>query len=112
MSFARSNTHRASVLCRRQLLQAGYSAALGPGLSGVLAGRKAGAANISTPLFGRAKSVIFIFLTCAPSHQDIWAAPGVQIGPHVPRLAAVADKFAVVRSMTHSLSIDRIVHIV
>ena len=59
MSFTRPNTHRASVLCRRQLLQAGYSAALGLGLSGVVAGRKASAANISTPLFGRAKSVIF-----------------------------------------------------
>ncbi len=122
MSSARPSYHRASMLCRRQLLQAGYSAALGLGLSGVLKGRKASAASISTPLFGRAKSVIFIFLTGAPSHQDIWDlkpdapaevrgdfrpidtnVPGVQIGPHVPRLAAVADKFAIVRSMTHSL---------
>ena len=76
----------------------------------------------SSPLFGRAKSVILLFLSGAPSHQDIWdlkpeapaevrgefrpidtVVPGVQIGPHVPRLALVADKFAIVRSMTHSL---------
>ncbi len=115
---------RAAALCRRQMLQIGYSGALGLGLAnmGAGVGQTARAAESGEPLFGKAKSVIFIFLTGAPSHQDMWdlkpdapaevrgefrpidtVAPGVQIGPHLPRMALVADKFAIVRSMTHSL---------
>lgn len=112
----------AQAVSRSRFLQIGYSAMLGLGVGDMLTGQKAVAATEASSLFGRAKSVIFLFLTGAPSHQDIWdlkpdapaevrgefrpidtVAPGVQIGPHVPRLAMVADKFAIVRSMTHSL---------
>jgi len=91
-------------------------------MADMFVGQKAVAGTAASSLFGRAKSVILLFLTGAPSHQDIWdlkpdapaevrgefrpidtVTPGVQIGPHVPRLAMVADKFAIVRSMTHSL---------
>ena len=109
-------------ISRHRFLQVGYSGMLGLGLVDLIAGRSAKAASDSSSLSGRAKSVILLFLSGAPSHQDIWdlkphapaevrgefrpidtVAPGVQIGPHLPRLALVADRFAIVRSMTHSL---------
>jgi hypothetical protein len=65
-------------------------------------------------------SVILVFLTGAPSHLDMFdpkpdappeirgefkpiatKIPGVMIGEHLPRLASQADKYALVRSMSH-----------
>jgi hypothetical protein len=70
--------------------------------------------------FGQAKSCILIYLFGGPSHIDIWdmkpAAPpeirgefkprptniaGVQITEHLPRLALHADKYAIIRSLSH-----------
>src|SRR5439155_1592835 len=70
--------------------------------------------------FGRARSCIFIYLFGGPSHIDIWdmkpGAPvefrgefqpratnvaGIHITEHLPRLAQHADKYALVRSLTH-----------
>ena len=70
----------------------------------------------------KAKSVVLIFLTGAPSHLDTFdlkpdapveirgefksiatKAPGVNYCEHLPGLAARADKLAVIRSMTHGL---------
>ncbi len=122
MSDLQAIHRRAAAMTRKQFLQVGFSGALGLGLADLASGRKASAAVSSSPLSGRAKSVIFVFLSGAPSHQDIWdlkpdapkevrgefqpidtVIPGVQIGPHLPKLSLVADKFAIVRSMTHSL---------
>ena len=67
------------------------------------------------------KSVIIVFLTGAPSHLDTFdmkpdapgrdsrrvsahrtrASPGLHVCEHLPRLAARADKYAVVRSLSH-----------
>src|SRR2546426_9759625 len=88
-------------LTRREVLQVGYSGFLGLGLSSALAGRWAAAAAV--PSRGRARAVIFVFLTGAPSHQDMWDlkpeapegirgevrpidtnVPGARIGPHPP----------------------------
>lgn len=104
---------------RQEFLQVGFSATLGCGLSGLLAARDAQAA--AGPRV-RAKSVIFVFCTGAPAHQDMWdlkpdaptesrgefkpvdtKASGVRISEHLPKLAGIADKFAIVRSMTHKL---------
>ena len=110
-------------LNRKEFLQVGFSGMLGFGLTDLISGRQTrGESENLSPLFGKAKSVILVFLTGAPSHQDIWdlkpEAPvgirgdytpidtnvsGIQIGPHVPRLAQIADKYAIVRSMTHDL---------
>lgn len=116
--------HRHTVgLTRRELLQVGYSGLLGMGLPSLLAHRSE-AATLPTGATkqGRARNVILIFLTGAPSHIDTFdlkpdapaevrgefrpmatRAVGVQICEHLPLLAARADKFAVVRSMTHDL---------
>ena len=107
--------HRHAIgLTRRELIQVGYSGLLGFGLPSLWAR----AANAPT----KAKSVLLIFQTGAPSQIDTLdpkpqapeeirgefrpidtKAPGVQICEHLPGLAARADKFAIVRSMTHGL---------
>ena len=112
--------HRHAVgITRRELIQVGYSGLLGMGL-GSLLGRDARAAGAGPK--ARAKSVILIFQTGAPSHIDTLDmkpdapveirgtfrpietnAPGVTICEHLPALAALADRFAIVRSMTHGL---------
>jgi hypothetical protein len=70
---------------------------------------------------GRGKSVILLFLSGGPAHQDMWDlkpeapetvrgtfrpidtnVPGIQICEHLPRMARLADKYAIVRSLRHS----------
>jgi hypothetical protein len=112
-----SHQHRIGIN-RRQFLQVGYSGLLGLGLSSVLpasTGPSRGSARPGTP-----KSLIIVFLTGAPSHLDTFdmkpnapaeirgefrptATPvtGLQVCEHLPRLAARADRYAVVRSLSH-----------
>jgi hypothetical protein len=110
--------HRHTVgVHRREFLQVGYSGLLGLGLSSL----PAAAAQPAVPRAARKpKSVIIVFLTGAPSHIDMFdlkpdAPPevrgefkpiatnvsGVQVGEHLPRLAARADRYAVVRTLSH-----------
>ncbi len=100
---------------RRELLQVGYSGAIGLGLPAVLRQQAAAAAARA-----RARSVIIVFLTGAASHHDTFdmkpdapaevrgefkatstSVPGLHVCEHLPKLAAMADKYAVVRSFTH-----------
>ncbi|MBL8815802.1 MAG: DUF1501 domain-containing protein [Planctomyces sp.] len=72
---------------------------------------------VSSP---RAKSLIIIFLTGAASHHDTFdmkpfapaeirgefqpistSVPGLQICEHLPRLAARADKYSLIRTLSH-----------
>jgi hypothetical protein len=101
---------------RRDFLRVG---ALGAGLS--LSGylRLASAGDVAR---AKAKSAIFINLTGGPSHMDTFDlkpdapaefrgqfnpiktnAPGVEISEHLPKLATCADKFAILRGVTHTL---------
>jgi hypothetical protein len=69
---------------------------------------------------GTAKSCILVYLFGGPSHIDIWDmkpnapaeirgefkpiatnVPGIQITEHLPRLAKMADKYALIRSLAH-----------
>src|SRR5690348_12714727 len=104
-------------LTRRELLRAGAVGFGGLTLPGLLrlehaaaaAGRKA-----------RARSVVLLFLSGGPSQLDMWDlkpdapeeirgtfrpiatnVPGVRISEHLPRLARLADKYAIIRSMSH-----------
>jgi hypothetical protein len=109
--------HRhATGINRRELLQVGYSGLLGITLPSLLAGRaKAAARPARTP-----RSVLLVFLTGAPSHHEMFdpkpeapaeirgefgtiatPVPGLRVGEHLPRLAARANKYAVVRSLSH-----------
>lgn len=68
--------------------------------------------------FGRAESVILVYLQGAPSHIDLWdpkpsapaeirgefspiatSAPGMFVGEVLPQIARQADKFALIRSL-------------
>jgi hypothetical protein len=111
---------------RREFLQVGFSAFLGlggPRIFGAtptdasLAPRKPPTGFGGVP---RVKSVILVFLTGGLSHLDSFdmkpdspdgirsdfrpistRVPGIRIAEHLPRLAAQADKLAIVRSMAH-----------
>ncbi len=104
---------------RREALRVG-----GLGFTGLMWGHclRAQAAPQRTAAdgFGRARACILIYHYGGPSHLDIWdlkpdapaeirgefrpvdtRVPGVRITEHLPRLAAVADLYAVVRSVNH-----------
>lgn len=74
----------------------------------------------AVPGFGRAKSVLLIFVNGGQSHIDTWdpkpdapeqvrgdfgtistAVPGTTVCEHLPRLAAMTDRYAIVRSVSH-----------
>lgn len=106
---------------RRELLQVGFSGMFAMGLSSLLAHQSRAALETDRG-HPRAKSVILIFLTGAPSHLDMFdlkpdaaaevrgtfepiasQTPGMLISEHLPMLAACSSKYAVIRSMTHGL---------
>jgi hypothetical protein len=107
---------------RREWLRVGGLSSVGLMLPQLLAGRSRAAEQPAAggPNFGRAKSCIVCFLFGAPAHQDIWdlkpdapddvrgpflpiatSAPGTYFSEHIPRTAKLADRFALVRSVTH-----------
>src|SRR4051812_7747747 len=105
-------------LSRRRLLELGGVAMVGLGLPELLQS-KATAAPYGQ-LSGKAKSCIFIVQYGGGSHHDTFDprpdapreirgyyqpiptnVPGIQISQKLPRLAAMADKYCLVRSMTH-----------
>jgi uncharacterized protein (DUF1501 family) len=104
---------------RRDFLKAGVFGGLGLTLAGYL--RLAEAGQVSPE--ARAKSGIFINLAGGPSHLDSFDlkpdapveyrgefhpiktnAPGVEFCEHLPKLAQCADKFAVLRGVSHTLA--------
>ncbi|HEY2159496.1 MAG TPA: DUF1501 domain-containing protein [Isosphaeraceae bacterium] len=102
---------------RRTLLEAAGAGLLGLSVPGLFAAE----ARTDRAASGRAKSVIFLFLFGGPSQLETFdlkpdaaekirgpyrpiasRTPGLRIGEHLPRLAAISDKFSVVRTMTHA----------
>jgi hypothetical protein len=90
-----------------------------------LQGQARAASDPARPLAAapRAKSVILLFLSGGPAHQDMWDlkpdapeeirgtfkpiatnVPGIDVCEHMPRMSRLADKYAIVRSMTHAQS--------
>lgn len=107
-----------SLPSRRQLLQAGGLGALGLSLPQLLHARQSQATR------RREKHCIFIFQYGGLSQLDSWdpkpnapaelrgpykpiatRVPGFKVGELMPRLAQNADKFAVIRSMTHTMAL-------
>jgi hypothetical protein len=105
-----------SPLSRRGFVQAGFSSALGVGLSTILA-KQAGA---QTSKQRRPKSVVIVFLTGACSHHDTFdmkpdapaeirgqfrpastSVPGLQVCEHLPGIAKMMHHCALVRSLAH-----------
>jgi uncharacterized protein (DUF1501 family) len=109
-------------LTRRQVLQAGALPLLGLSLPGLL---RASAPATGRP--GRERSCIFIFQYGGLSQLDSWdpkpdgpsairgpyrpiatAVPGLRVGELMPRLARLADRYAVLRSMSHRVGVHDI----
>jgi hypothetical protein len=107
------------MLTRRNLLRAGVTSGLGLVVSSWLeraALADTAAAATSAPRAGKAKSVILLYMNGGPSHIDTWDpktgkvagparsiktnVPGVMISEHMPRLASMTNKLAIVRGMT------------
>jgi hypothetical protein len=113
------NAHRyCDGIPRRDFIQAGALGALGLTLGSYLRLAHAGEVRAA-----KAQSAIFIYLGGGPTHMDSFdmkpeapaeyrgefkpiptRIPGVQICEHLPELAKCADKFAIVRGITHSLA--------
>lgn len=110
------------MLTRRNVLRAGITSGLGLVVSrwlerAALAApdAAAGAAAGAAPS-GKAKSVILLWMNGGPSHIDTWdpkqgkiagpakaiktSTPGLMISEHMPQIARVAHKLAIVRGMT------------
>ena len=106
-----------SLPSRRQLIQAGGLTALGLSLPQLLHAQPSQAKR-------REKHCIFIFQYGGLSQLDSWdpkpnapaelrgpykpiatRVPGFRVGELMPRLARVADKYAVIRSMTHPVPV-------
>ena len=104
-------------LSRRELLRLGGLTAFGTAWPMAAHG-----GDSQQPLAPRAKarSCILVYLLGGPPHQDMWDlkpeapaevrgpfnpiatnVPGIEICEHLPRLARMADKYALVRSVSH-----------
>ena len=110
-------------ITRRDLLRVGGSAMLGLTL-GELLKRQAGAAEAPVgggPGWGKAKSVILVYLQGGPSHLDLWdpkenvpdnvrsafkaiptKTPGVNVTEMMPKFAEITDKLTLIRSMSYT----------
>ncbi len=112
---------------RRDVLRAGGSAMLGLSLADMLR-LQAQAATNSDPKaavggkgWGRAKSVVLIYLQGGPSHLDLWdpkdnvpdnvrsifkaiptKIPGVNFTENLPQLSQLNDRFTMIRSMSYT----------
>src|SRR5207244_5233544 len=110
-------------ITRRELLRVGGSAVFGISLANILGLQKA-AANEGVhggPGWGKAKSVILLYLQGGPSHLDLWdpkdnvpdnvrsdfkaidtKLPGVKVTEIMPKFAQVLDKLTLIRSMSYT----------
>src|SRR5215213_8212118 len=106
----RSGKDTCDGVTRRELLRVGGSALLGLSLGGFfrMQAQAASKTGTSSPGFGKAKSVILLYLQGGPSHLDLWdpkenvpdnvksafagintRLPGVRYTEILPKLAAV-----------------------
>ncbi len=109
------------VSSRRNMIKAGMAGIAGLSLPNLLQHQSHALANgLSTP---RAKSVILLWMTGGPSHIDTWdpkpdrpyenrgpfgvistKVPGVSICEHLPKQAAMMDRFTIIRSVDAKFS--------
>lgn len=112
---------------RRDLLRVGGSGMLGLSLAGMLKLQAASSARGELspigggPGWGRAKSIIMLYLQGGPSHLDLWdpkenvpenvksvfsaiptKLPGIFFTENLPRLSTLNDRFTMIRSMSYT----------
>ena len=108
-------------LTRREWLRLGGLAGLGLGATAAPARRRTGEGRAAAdPGFGRARSVVVVYANGGQSQLEMWdpkpdaplevrgefaairsAVPGTFLGEHLPRLARLADRYTIVRSVAH-----------
>ncbi|MCE9534305.1 MAG: DUF1501 domain-containing protein [Planctomycetes bacterium] len=105
---------------RREFLKLGSAGLLGMSLPQLLS-LEAKAASGGAPA-GKAKSVIMVWLAGGPATIDMWdnkpeapegirgefkniksSVAGIEISEHLPKMAAIADKISIVRSLAHTI---------
>src|SRR3954465_9806020 len=111
----------ASLRSRREVIRIGGLAGVGLSLPGLLRARAdSTGSRPAGPSFGRARSVIMIYLHGGPAQHETWdpkpsgpapargefgaiatAVPGVSFGELLPESARLMGKIAGVRSLTH-----------
>jgi hypothetical protein len=112
-------------ITRRSVLRVGGSGLIGMTLGPLLQLRAASAAApsgvVGRPGWGKAKSIIMVYLQGGPSHLDLWdpkdnvpdnvrsvfkpidtKVPGNRVTEVLPKLAAITDKFTFIRSMSYT----------
>lgn len=121
----RRQTHRpAFLLTRRQALQIGAFNAAGMMVASGLAAQDSPTGDSSKKISAKAKAVIQIWLAGGPPHTDTfdpkpesgpdYTGPlrgvcatnveGIRIGESLPELSKLADKYALIRSLTHGVN--------
>jgi len=113
-------------MTRRDILRVGGSSLMGLSLGSMLglqasSAAAAAAPSIGGPGWGKAKSIILVYLQGGPSHLDLWdpkdnvpdnvrsafkpidtKVPGIQFTEILPKLAKITDKFTLIRSMSYT----------
>lgn len=106
---------------RRDILRVGGSTMMGMSLGAMLEAQAKAETVGGGPGWGKAKSVILIYLQGGPSHLDLWdpkenvpanvksvfknistKLPGVNFTENLPKLAQVNDKMTMIRSMSYT----------
>ncbi|MEQ1903517.1 MAG: DUF1501 domain-containing protein [Pirellulaceae bacterium] len=108
---------------RRDVLRVGGSGILGLSLGSLLKLQSAVAASplSERPGWGKAKSIIMVYLQGGPSHIDLWdpkedvpdnvrsvfksistKIPGINFTENLPKLSQLNDRFTMIRSMSYS----------
>jgi hypothetical protein len=107
---------------RRSLIRLGAVGLGGLTLPVLLRSQRMAAGAPAARATGRAKSAIILFLSGGPAQQDMWDlkpeapeavrgtflpietnVPGIRISEHMPRMARLADKYTIVRSVHHTM---------
>lgn len=107
---------------RRDFLQIGSAGLIGLSLTDLLRSEAQAKSSAAGNKGAKAKSVILVWLAGGPATIDMWdnkpeapegirgefksidtKAKGVQFSEHLPKMAAIADKISVVRSLAHTI---------
>ena len=107
-----------TLVSRRSVLKASLAGLAGLTLPGLLRLRAASDASASRRRMTRSKAVILLWMTGGPSHIDTWdpkpempseirgpfgvvptKLPGVRVCEYLPRMAAMLDRFTLIRSV-------------
>ncbi len=113
-------------MTRRDILRVGGSSLMGLSLGSLFQLQAASAATTAAPKiggagWGKAKSIIMVYLQGGPSHLDLWdpkdnvpdnvrsefkpidtKVPGIRFTEILPKLAQITDKFTLIRSMSYT----------